>query len=248
GGTTSVKADHGKMIAVKRSEFSLSIGDNPGVLGGVKSSTFMKESTWILYSFDVKMNGRNACRLTDKKFQNHQNTVDLAGVAQSNVIVQGINITQAACECIEDVPYSKVEKNPVDDWLKCCFLGSERHMCVAEKISAQGGAAKGVHSPAGANYGSGALPERKKYCRPDIVITAPGVKAPAHPRDMQRILDLKFQCADKKDLKTAAQWDPDKQMSSAQKKCYEKITGADGKGKPGGVRVDTVAPTKENCG
>ncbi|MDR2153938.1 MAG: DUF4150 domain-containing protein, partial [Burkholderiaceae bacterium] len=37
GGTTSVKADHGKMIAVKRSEFSLSIGDNPGVLGGVKS-------------------------------------------------------------------------------------------------------------------------------------------------------------------------------------------------------------------
>ena len=58
----------------------MSNGDNAGVAGGVKSSTFMKESTWILYSFDVKMDGKNACRLTDKKFQNHENTADLAGV------------------------------------------------------------------------------------------------------------------------------------------------------------------------
>ena len=65
------------MIAIKGSEFSLSNGDNAGVAGGVKSSTFMKESTWILYSFDVKMDGKNACRLTDKKFQNHENTADL---------------------------------------------------------------------------------------------------------------------------------------------------------------------------
>lgn len=56
-GTTTVKADGGMMIANKGSEFSLSNGDNAGVAGGVKSSTFMKESTWILYSFDVKMDG-----------------------------------------------------------------------------------------------------------------------------------------------------------------------------------------------
>jgi len=79
-GTTTVKADGGMMIATKGSEFSLSNGDNAGVAGGVKSSTFMKESTWILYSFDVKIDGSNACRLTDKKFQNHENTADLSGV------------------------------------------------------------------------------------------------------------------------------------------------------------------------
>lgn len=84
-GTTTVKADGGMMIATKGSEFSLSNGDNAGVAGGVKSSTFMKESTWILYSFDVKMDGSNACRLTDKKFQNHENTVDLGGFIQSPV-------------------------------------------------------------------------------------------------------------------------------------------------------------------
>ena len=79
-GSTTVKADGGMMIAIKGSEFSLSNGDNAGVAGGVKSSTFMKESTWILYSFDVKIEGQNACRLTDKKFQNHENTADLTGV------------------------------------------------------------------------------------------------------------------------------------------------------------------------
>ncbi|MCM8612033.1 DUF4150 domain-containing protein [Accumulibacter sp.] len=87
-GTTTVKADGGMMIAIKGSEFSLSNGDNAGVAGGVKSSTFMKESTWILYSFDVKMDGKNACRLTDKKFQNHENTVNLGGVFNPPVSLQ----------------------------------------------------------------------------------------------------------------------------------------------------------------
>lgn len=246
-GTTTVKADGGMMIAVKGSEFSLSNGDNAGVTGGVKSSTFMKESTWILYSFDVKMEGKNACRLTDKKFQNHENTVDLAGTVQPPVIVQGINITEAACECIDEHKMSSVEKIQVDDWVKCCILGSRRHKCVSEKLAEQGGAAKGVHSPAGANYGSGALPEGQSYCRPDIVVTAPGVAAPPHPRDMTAIYDLKFQCCDKKDLKPAVKWDPDKALGAAQKKCYEKIQGSDGEQKPGGVAVESVAPTSESC-
>jgi hypothetical protein len=84
-GTTSVSADGGMMIAIKGSEFSLSNGDNPGVAGGVKSNTFMKESTWLLYSFDVKMDGENACRLTDKKLQNHENTADMCGETQPGV-------------------------------------------------------------------------------------------------------------------------------------------------------------------
>nr|WP_301334609.1 DUF4150 domain-containing protein [Variovorax dokdonensis] len=88
-GTTTVKADGGMMIATKGSEFSLSNGDNAGVAGGVKSSTFMKESTWILYSFDVKMDGQNACRLSDKKMQNHENTADLMGAVGPPVTTQG---------------------------------------------------------------------------------------------------------------------------------------------------------------
>ncbi len=78
GGTKTVKAK-GKMIAVKGSQYSSSNGDEPGTAGGVKSSVNMKATDWITYSFDVKMDGKNACRHTDKKFHNNQNTVNLAG-------------------------------------------------------------------------------------------------------------------------------------------------------------------------
>jgi hypothetical protein len=77
-GTKTVKA-HGNMIAIKGSEYSMSFGDEPGTVGGVTSNTFKKETAWITYSFDVKMDGENACRHTDKKFHNHKNTVDLQG-------------------------------------------------------------------------------------------------------------------------------------------------------------------------
>lgn len=108
-GTTTVKADGGMMIAVKGSEFSLSNGDNAGVAGGVKSSTFMKESTWILYSFDVKMQGKNACRLSDKKFQNHENTVDLAGALTApTVIVPAVLDPPGDCNPME---YDKLNGN-----------------------------------------------------------------------------------------------------------------------------------------
>lgn len=79
-GTSTVKA-HGEMIAVKGSQYGTSNGDEAGTAGGVKSSVNMKATDWITYSFDVKMDGQNACRHTDKKFHNNQNTVDLAGNA-----------------------------------------------------------------------------------------------------------------------------------------------------------------------
>lgn len=81
-GTTTVLADGGNMIAVKGSMFTPSQGDEPGTMGGVKSGVNMKESTWITYSMDVKFEGRNACRLTDKKWHNRMNTVNMAGHQQ----------------------------------------------------------------------------------------------------------------------------------------------------------------------
>jgi hypothetical protein len=101
-GTTTVKGDR-MMAAVKGSKFALSNGDNPGVAGGIKSNTFMKEATWILYAFTVKLNRRNACRLTDKMFHNAQNAANLAGVIQQ-LVQAGMSedeanaICQAFCE------------------------------------------------------------------------------------------------------------------------------------------------------
>src|SRR5262245_10406754 len=64
-GTTTVKVDGGNMAAIKGSKFSMSSGDEPGTAGGgVKSNTFKQASTWLLYSFDVKLDGQNACRFS----------------------------------------------------------------------------------------------------------------------------------------------------------------------------------------
>lgn len=84
-GTTTVKVDGGNMAAIKGSELSRCTGDEPGTAGGVVSSTFIKEAAWILYSFDVKMDGKNACRLSDKLTMNHRNSACLAGFLQGPV-------------------------------------------------------------------------------------------------------------------------------------------------------------------
>ncbi len=130
-GTTTVKADGGMMIAIKGSEFSLSNGDNAGVAGGVKSSTFMKESAWILYSFNVKMDGQNACRLTDKKFQNHENTADLAGELQGPVPL----MPAVEPDCIVGT-YDEIKEQ--------CPEGHQAHHIVPDYAARTGNRAQGI--------------------------------------------------------------------------------------------------------
>jgi len=106
-GTSTVKGDKA-MAANKGSKFAISNGDNAGVAGGVKSSTFMKEATWILYSFDVKMDGKNTARLTDKMFHNSENAANLGGVAQQPLIAAlgdaalAQELCEAACQALKD--------------------------------------------------------------------------------------------------------------------------------------------------
>lgn len=100
-GTTSVKADGGNMIAIMGSEFSMSIGDEPGTVGGVVSGVNKHKATWISYSFNVKMEGKNACRLTDKMLMNNGNTVSMGGECQPPLTPDAVRdlICDIACEC-----------------------------------------------------------------------------------------------------------------------------------------------------
>ena len=195
-GTTTVKADGGMMIANKGSEFSLSNGDNAGVAGGVKSSTFMKESTWILYSFDVKMDGKNACRLSDKKFQNHENTADLSGEIQAIVATRMAQLQKFACECNEEI---ENEESPgVANKRTCQFLGVLKHKCCEAKIRdhTRQGSKSGVKGETG--YSAKGTPPTELpgprgssspagSCWPDAMITD-GQGKPL------KVVDFKFQC------------------------------------------------------
>ncbi|MDM8542945.1 DUF4150 domain-containing protein [Desulfococcaceae bacterium HSG9] len=102
-GTKTIKVDGGNMAANKGSEFSRSIGDEPGTVGGVKSGVNMKEATWLSYSFNVKFEGKNVCRLTDKMLMNHGNAVCLGGLQQIIIIVAELEILcKIICFCNEN--------------------------------------------------------------------------------------------------------------------------------------------------
>ncbi len=72
GGPATVKVD-GKMPMAKGAKYKRSTGDERGKKGGIISKTHKAECEFVSYSFDVKIEGRNVCRLGDRLFHNKKN-------------------------------------------------------------------------------------------------------------------------------------------------------------------------------
>ena len=71
-GTITVKAD-GQMIMVKGAKYMMSAGDEAGTIGGVLSNVFKQECEFLMYSFNVMLEGKNVCRLGDPLWHNKKN-------------------------------------------------------------------------------------------------------------------------------------------------------------------------------
>ena len=65
----TVLAD-GVGIAIKDSNFSTSVGDEPGTGGGVISGITKGKAIFLNYSMDVFAEGKNVCRLSDPMLNN----------------------------------------------------------------------------------------------------------------------------------------------------------------------------------
>lgn len=102
-GTTTITVDGGNMAANAGSELMLSTGDEAGTAGGVASSSFIKEASWMLHSFDVMLEGKGACRLTDKLFMNHMNTVCMGGWIQEYLRKNRKKSHDDACKALLEV-------------------------------------------------------------------------------------------------------------------------------------------------
>lgn len=74
GGPTSITVE-GNMPMVKGATYSTSSGDEAGSAGGVVSGVNKGACEFMLYSFDVKLEGKNVCRLGDPLFHNKKNTM-----------------------------------------------------------------------------------------------------------------------------------------------------------------------------
>lgn len=172
------------------------------------------------------------------------------GTVQSPLIVAGFDLREAVCDCAKTVTYKKVEKIPVDDWVKCCILGRKRQDCVEEKLEkAQEG--KGpdderIHAPAGAHYQSTKLPPGQKYCLPDFVVGT-GTK-PLQASQITAIYELKNPCnKEGEPLPSIKDWNPRTLMGGTMQACYEQAHLKNGKPKPGGIDVIPIGPTAESC-
>ena len=71
-GPQNVKTDK-KMPMVKGAKYSMSAGDEAGSAQGVASNKIKGECEFMMYSFDVKFEGKNVCRLGDPLFHNKKN-------------------------------------------------------------------------------------------------------------------------------------------------------------------------------
>ncbi|MUO80207.1 DUF4150 domain-containing protein [Agrobacterium vitis] len=118
-GTTTVFSHGGAMNGIKGSEFYRSFGDEPGSGGGVKSGVHLDRATWLSWSPNVFMEGRNVTRLTDRMLLNKGNTISAGGYFTGPVRDEKNRefldqICKAACECLA--------------------AGTMNGRCVAEKI------------------------------------------------------------------------------------------------------------------
>lgn len=72
-GTKKVKCD-GNPVCVKDSNFKMSTGDEAGSAGGIISGKTKGKAEFVLYSFDVKFEGKNVARAFDIMLHNDKNT------------------------------------------------------------------------------------------------------------------------------------------------------------------------------
>ncbi len=71
-GPRSVKIE-GKMPMVKGAKYRMTTGDEAGSVGGVMSNCIKGVCEFMMYSFDIKIEGKNVCRLGDPLFHNKKN-------------------------------------------------------------------------------------------------------------------------------------------------------------------------------
>lgn len=87
-GSKSVKIN-GQPTALKGSTFASSNGDQAGSLGGIISGVTGKETEFVSYSFDVKIEGKNVVRHADTTTHNKKNTIGVVfGSSTTPVILK----------------------------------------------------------------------------------------------------------------------------------------------------------------
>jgi hypothetical protein len=130
------------------------------------------------------MDGKNACRLTDKKFQNHENTVDLAGDLQ---MPRAVGVPPRALKAIAKCCNKAIDCKGRHTAKGCTARGTRKHKCCENAIKRRKAKGKWENVKPERFH-----PETKKQpaCRLDVQIRG----GPNGKGRVTNIWDFKFNC------------------------------------------------------
>jgi uncharacterized Zn-binding protein involved in type VI secretion len=105
-GSQTVKVD-GNPVMLKGSVFSTSSGDEGGTAGGgVISGKIKGKAEFVNYSFDVKIEGKNVCRLADPMVQNRGSPANTPPAPEVQPPIVVPPPPPAQCECLRQASQS----------------------------------------------------------------------------------------------------------------------------------------------
>jgi len=105
-GSKKVKID-GNPIMLKDSNFKMSTGDEAGSAGGVASSVIKNIAEFMMFSFDVKVEGKNVPRLADPMLNNKKNTPPIPEIQPPLVVMPVMDDDEESENELQEVNYTE---------------------------------------------------------------------------------------------------------------------------------------------
>lgn len=122
-GTTTVKVD-GNPIMMQGSNYKMSTGDEAGAAMGVASNKIKGKAEPVNQSFDVKVDGKGAFRLSDPMTHNAQSSPNGGGTPNMQPPKPAIPKTSDACKATKEK--KKAQKKASTSWGDCGIIGAHR--------------------------------------------------------------------------------------------------------------------------
>ena len=116
-GSKTVKIDK-KEVTLKDSEITMSTGDEAGAAQGVASNKIKGKASYLNFSFDVKIDGKNVVRLLDPAQTNQGSPANTASPAIGQAPVIAIGTGPEECKKTKDKEEEQ-KSDPSTSWGKC---------------------------------------------------------------------------------------------------------------------------------
>ncbi len=121
---SNVKFDGSKLM-VKGSNFRMSTGDEAGSLQGLVSNKIKGKAEFVNYSFDVKADGKNVCRLADPMTQNMGSPANAFGPAELQAPTVVVGPQKEACDKVNEKKEQQGD-DPATNWAESGVISRDQ--------------------------------------------------------------------------------------------------------------------------